>query len=137
MITLNHSPFCTIPTVSLKMKVKFKVVQSCLTLWDPMDYAVHGILQARILEWVAFPFSRESSQPGIKPRSPALQADALPAEPQGKLTNTGAGSLSLFSGSSLTQASNQGFLHCRQILYQLSYPYPNTINTILRLYKLL
>ena len=137
MITLNHSPFCTIPTVSLKMKVKFKVVQSCLTLWDPMDYAVHGILQARILEWVAFPFSRESSQPGIKPRSPALQADALPAEPQGKPTNTGAGSLSLFSGSSLTQASNQGFLHCRQILYQLSYPYPNTINTILRLYKLL
>ena len=32
-------------------------------LWDPMDYTVHGILQARILEWVAFPFSRESSQP--------------------------------------------------------------------------
>ena len=137
MITLNHSPFCTIPTVSLKMKVKFKVVQSCLTLWDPMDYAVHGILQARILEWVAIPLSRGSSQPGIKPRSPALQADALPAEPQGKPTNTGAGSLSLFSGSSLTQASNQGFLHCRQILYQLSYPYPNTINTILRVYKLL
>jgi len=40
-----------------------KVTQSCLTLWDPMDYTVHGILQARILEWVAFPFSRESSQP--------------------------------------------------------------------------
>ena len=36
---------------------------SCLTLWDPMDYTVHGILQARILEWVAFPFSRRSSQP--------------------------------------------------------------------------
>ena len=45
-----------------------------------MDYTVHGILQARILEWVAFPFSRGSSQP----RSPALQADSLPAEPQGK-----------------------------------------------------
>ena len=40
-----------------------KVAQSCLTLCDPMDYAVHGILQARILEWVAFPFSRGSSQP--------------------------------------------------------------------------
>ena len=49
-----------------------------------MDYTVHGILQARILEWVAFPFSRGSSQPGIEPRSPALQADSLPAEPQGK-----------------------------------------------------
>ena len=40
-----------------------KVAQSCLTLCDPMDYTVHGILQARILEWAAFPFSRGSSQP--------------------------------------------------------------------------
>ena len=40
-----------------------KVAQSCLTLCDPMDCIVHGILQARILEWVAFPFSRGSSQP--------------------------------------------------------------------------
>ena len=39
-------------------KVKVKVVQSCPTLWGPMDYTVHEILQARILEWVAFPFSR-------------------------------------------------------------------------------
>ena len=47
-------------------KVKWsevKVAQSCLTIWDPMDYTVLGILQARILEWVAFPFSRGSSQP--------------------------------------------------------------------------
>ena len=43
--------------------VKVKVAQSCTTLCDPMDYTVHGILQARILEWVAFPFSRGSSQP--------------------------------------------------------------------------
>ena len=42
--------------------VKAKVTQSCLTLCDPLDYTVHGILQARILEWVAFPFSRGSSQ---------------------------------------------------------------------------
>ena len=40
-----------------------KVTQSCLTLCKPMDYTVHGILQARILEWVAFSFSRGSSQP--------------------------------------------------------------------------
>ena len=40
-----------------------KVAQSCLTLCDPMDYLVHGILQARILEWVAIPFFRGSSQP--------------------------------------------------------------------------
>ena len=43
--------------------VKVKVTRSCPTLCDPMDYTVHGILQARILEWVAFPFSRGSSQP--------------------------------------------------------------------------
>ena len=44
-------------------KVKVKAAQSCLTLCKPMDYTIHGILQARILEWVAFPFSRGSSQP--------------------------------------------------------------------------
>ena len=43
--------------------MKVKVAQSCMTLCDPMDYTVHGILQARILEWVAFPFSGGSSQP--------------------------------------------------------------------------
>ena len=43
--------------------MKVKVTQLCLTLCDPMNYIVHGILQARILEWVAFPFSRVSSQP--------------------------------------------------------------------------
>ena len=40
-----------------------KVAQLCLTLCDPMDYTVHGILQARILEWVPFLFSKGSSQP--------------------------------------------------------------------------
>ena len=47
----------------LYKRLKVKVAQSCLTLCNPMDNTVHGILQARILEWVAFPFSRESSQP--------------------------------------------------------------------------
>ena len=42
---------------------KVKVAQSCPTLCDPMDYTIHGILQARILEWVVFPFSRGSSKP--------------------------------------------------------------------------
>ena len=88
---------------------------------DPMDYRVHGILQARILEWVAFPVSRGSSNPGIKPRSPALQEDSSPAEPQGKPKNTGVGSLSLLQWVFLTQESNWGLLHCRWILYQLSY----------------
>ena len=43
---------------------------------------VYGILQARILEWVAFPFSRDLLNSGIEPRSPTLQVDSLPAEPQ-------------------------------------------------------
>ena len=49
--------------MKISMKVKVKVTHSCLTLSDLMDYTFHGLLQARILEWVAFPFSRESSQP--------------------------------------------------------------------------
>ena len=61
-----------------------KVTQSCLTLCDPMDYIVHGILQARIMEWVAVPFFRGPSQPRDRTQSPALQMDSLPAEPPGK-----------------------------------------------------
>ena len=57
-----------------------KVAQLCLTPCDPMGSTVHGILQARILEWVAFPFSRGSSHPGIELGSPSLQEDSLPAE---------------------------------------------------------
>ena len=45
------------------VNVKVKITQSCPTLCHPMDYTIHGIPQARILEWVAFPFSRGSSQP--------------------------------------------------------------------------
>ena len=62
------------------------VAQLCLTLchltdYSPPGYSVHGIIQARILEWVAVPFSRGYSQPKIKHMSPALQADSLPSEP--------------------------------------------------------
>ena len=68
--------------VSTYSKVKVKVAQSCPTLCDPMDCSlpgssVHRILQARILERVAIPFSRESSDPGMKPRSPPVQADSF------------------------------------------------------------
>ena len=66
------------------MKVKVNVAQSCPTLCDPMDYTVCGILQTGILEWVAVLFFRGSSKPRDRTRSPALQADSLPAEPQGK-----------------------------------------------------
>ena len=53
-----HTPF-----LRSYFGMKVKVTQSCLTLFDSMDCIVHRILQGRILEWVAFPFSRGSSQP--------------------------------------------------------------------------
>ena len=62
---------------------KVKVAQSCLTLCDPMDYIVNGILQARILEWL-FSSPGDLLNPGFESRFPALQVDSLPAEPQGK-----------------------------------------------------
>ena len=73
----------------LYMNVQVLVTQSCLTLCDPVDCSppgssVHRILQARVLEWVAIPFSRDLPNPGIEPGSPALQADSLPSEPPGK-----------------------------------------------------
>ena len=49
---------------------KVKVIQSCPALCDPVDYRIHGLLQARILERVAFPFSRDLPNPGIKSRFP-------------------------------------------------------------------
>ena len=63
-----------------------------------------------------FPSPGDLPNPGIEPTSPALQADSLPAEPQGKPKNTGVGSLSLLKGIFPTQQSNQGLLYCRQIL---------------------
>ena len=64
-------------------RAKVKVTQSCLTC-DPMNYPVHGILQARILEWVAIPSPGDLPNLGIKPRSPTLEADSLPVEPPEK-----------------------------------------------------
>ena len=61
-----------------------KVAQSCTTFCDSMYDTVHGILQARILEWVLSLLQGNLPNPGIKARSLALQADSLPAEPPGK-----------------------------------------------------
>ena len=98
----------------------------CPTLCDPMDCSlpgssVHGIFQARIMEWVGISYSRDLPNPGIEPRSPALQADSLPAEPPGKPKNTGVGGLSLLQGVFLTEELNWGLKHHRWILYQLNY----------------
>ena len=70
--------------------MKVLVAQLCLTLYNPMDCSlpgssVHAILQARILEWVAIPFSRASSQP-VSPASPALAGGIFTTELPGKPT---------------------------------------------------
>ena len=71
------------------LKKKKKVAQLCPTLHNPMDgsrpgSSVHGIFQSRVLEWVAISSPEDLPDPGIKPRFPTLQADALPSEPPGK-----------------------------------------------------
>ena len=73
------------------------------------------------MEVGSIPFSRGSPSPGIEPRSLAFRAKPLPTELQGKPKNTGVGSLSFLQGILWTQESNWGLLHCRRILYQLSY----------------
>ena len=67
------------------------------------------------------PPSGEFPNQGVEPRSLTLWVDSLPSEPPGKPRNTGMGSLSLLQRNFPTQKSSQGLLHCRQILYQLSY----------------
>ena len=62
---------------------------------DPMDYTVHEILQARIVEWLAFPVSPESFQPRDQTQVSHIVCDSLPAEPQWKPKNIGVASLSL------------------------------------------
>ena len=72
-------------------KNESEIAQSCLNLCNPVNCnlpgsSVGGIFQARVLQWIAISFSRESSPQGTEPGSPALQADALPSEPPGKPT---------------------------------------------------
>ena len=98
--------------------LKVNITQSFLTLCDPLDCPWNSLGQNT---GVGSLFQGGLPNPGIEPRSPTLQADSLPAEPQGKPKKTGVGSLSLPQGIFLTQESNQGLAHCRQILYQLSY----------------
>ena len=95
---------------------------SCIQLFATA-WTIQSIEFSRPEYWSGQPFPSPGDlpNPGIKPRSPVLQADSFPAEPQGKPKNTGVGSLSLLQWIFPTQESNRGLLHCRWILYQLSY----------------
>ena len=100
-------------------KVKVKVAQLCLTVCDPMDCM--EFCRPEYWSGQPFPSPGDLPNPGMEPRSPTLQADSVPVEPPGKPKNTGVGSLSLLQRIFPTQKLNRGPLHCRQILYQLSY----------------
>ena len=80
---LFKSGSCVVELMVTYSKSEAKLTQSCPTLCDAMDYTVHGILQARILEWVTFSFSRGSSQPRDQTQVSCIAGS--PAEPQGKL----------------------------------------------------
>ena len=102
------------------------VIQSCPTLCDPMDCSppgssVHGVSPGNNPGVGCHAPFQGPYQPRDRTQVPALQADSLPSEPPGKPKNTGVGSLSLLQWIFPTQESNQGPVHYRWILYQLSY----------------
>ena len=103
------------------------VAQSCLTLCKPIDCSppgacVHGIPQARTVEWLAMPSSRGSSPPRDGTQVSRSAGGFLTiSEPPGKPVNIGVGCHSFPQWIFPTHESNQGLLRCRWILYQLTY----------------
>ena len=98
-------------------KLEVKVTQLCLTLCDPLDKAVHGILQAKILEWVAFLFSRGSSQSRDQTQVSCMAGGFFTSWATKEAPKYWSG----WKGIFLIQESKRSLLHCRQILDQLSY----------------
>ena len=97
-----------------------------------------GILQARILEWVAMPLPRGSFQPRDQTQVSIIAAGFFTILDTREAQDTGVGSLSLLQGIFLTQVSNWGLLHCRRILSQLSYQGPlQGLNHVLLVVQLL
>ena len=101
----------------------FRCLQLCASLWIIACQTPLFMGFSRQEYWSGLPCPPPADlpNPGIQPRSPVLQVDSLLPEPPEKSMNAGVGSLSLPQGIFLTQKLNWGLLHCRQILYQLSY----------------
>ena len=122
--------------------VKSKLLQSCSVLCDPTMVTCQaplsmGILQARILEWVAMPSSRGSSQPRDRTQVSCTAGGFFAIWATRKPRNTGVGSYPFSRGSSQPRNWTSGLLHCRQILYHLSrisgwivVPFPMIGNTV-------
>ena len=101
----------------------FSHLRLFVTLWPVACQVPLSMGFSRQEYWSRLPFPAPGDLPNprIKPRSPTLHSDSLPDEPQGKPKNTGVGSLSLLQRIFLTQELNRDLMHCRWILYQLSY----------------
>ena len=96
--------------------------ESCSVMSDSLQPHIQSMEFSRLEYWSGQPFPSPGDLPNPRKelRSPSLQADSLPAEPQGMPKNTEVGSLSFLQWIFPTQESNWGLLHCRQILYQLT-----------------
>ena len=119
----SHSASSLFPPKYMYMLSRF----NCVWLFcDPIDcslpgFSVHGVLQVRILEWVAIPFSRRSSQSRDRTHVSHIAGGFFTSWATKKPKNIGVGSLSLFQWIFPTQELNQALLHCRWIFHQLSY----------------
>ena len=114
---------CSDSSCILSFFTPFVFIEVSCTRLFVTPWTIQSMEFSRPEYWSGQPFLSPGDLPnsGIEPRSPALQEDSLPAEPQRKPKNTGVGNLSLLQGIFLTQKLNQGLLHCRWILYQPSY----------------
>ena len=121
-VWLFVTPWTAAHQAHLSMGFSRQDYWSGLPLPSP-PWTIQSMKFSRPEYWSGYPFPSPGDllNPGIEPRSPALQADSLPAEPQGKPKNTGVDSLSLLQQIFLTQELNWDLLHCRQILYQPSF----------------
>ena len=106
---------------SRKLKWSESCSQLCPTFCYSMDYTVDGVLQARILEWVALPFSSRSSQPRDGTQVSRIVGRFFTSWATREAKNIGVGSLSLLQQIFPTQKLNRGLPHYRWILYQLSH----------------
>ena len=116
-LLLPHSLYLLVPLLGKWKQKSLSHVQLFATPWTILSMEF-----SRPEYWSGWPFPSPGylPNPGIVPRSPALQADSLPAEPPGKPKNTGVDSLCLLMQVFPAQKLNQDLLHCRWVLHQLS-----------------
>ena len=122
-VNLYFRTLYSVPLTCVSILCCISHVQLFATPWTVAHQAPLSTEFSRPEYWSGLPCPPPGDlpNPGIKSRSPALNVDSLPSEPPRKPKNTGMGSLTLLQRIFPTQESNQPFLHCRQILYQLRY----------------